>query len=257
LSGAPDEPQLLFSPTSSTTLVVRSSVAPGKPYKEYRQYLRHDFFFSCAYCTMAESEAQAIRLTIDHYEPRKARPKLENVYDNLMYACDECNKRKGDRCPPSEARANGHRFFRPDQDVREEHFQRSGIRVEAKSNVGNYSIEALDLNRQALRRLREIRERLTKCDRHANEGVLGLRTFHIDQLPQEIKGQAALAIKDAGLTDVKTADEIDDLLRRYARSPLIDLDPEAERLTQERMASLKSTEALFPQVWRAPRKKRS
>ena len=40
-------------------------------------------------------------------EPQKARPDLADSYDNLMYACDECNMRKGDRCPPPEARGKG------------------------------------------------------------------------------------------------------------------------------------------------------
>ncbi len=107
-------------------LVVRSTVPVRKNYSDYREFLRYDFFFSCAYCTIAESEAQAIRMTIDHYEPRNARPDLENTYDNLMYACDECNKRKGDRSPPPDARANGFRFMRSDQDFRDEHLECKG-----------------------------------------------------------------------------------------------------------------------------------
>ena len=56
----------------------------------------------------------AIRFTIDHYEPRSARPELENDYNNLMYCCDTCNSLKGDRCPPQSARHDGFRFYRPD-----------------------------------------------------------------------------------------------------------------------------------------------
>src|ERR1700722_5601923 len=98
-------------------IVTRSQVEPGKRYTEYRQPLRRDFFYSCAYCTMTEFEAQSIRMTIDHYEPRNARRDLENDYTNLMYACTVCNERKGDRYPPPEARADGKRFFRADAEV--------------------------------------------------------------------------------------------------------------------------------------------
>jgi hypothetical protein len=112
---------------------------------------------------MSEAEAQAIRFTIDHYEPRNARPDLIDEYENLMYSCDECNLRKGDRSPPPQARADGYRFFRPDRDLHEDHFRESARRLQGKSNVGHYSVEALDLNRLSLRRLREIRERLTEC----------------------------------------------------------------------------------------------
>jgi hypothetical protein len=45
---------------------------------------RNDFFYSCAYCTMSEAEAQATRFTVDHYEPKNAQPDLINAYDNLM-----------------------------------------------------------------------------------------------------------------------------------------------------------------------------
>src|SRR6266446_2489582 len=182
------------SGSATSALVTRSAVPVGLQYPGYRQFLRYDFLYSCAYCTMSEAEGRAIRFTIDHYEPRNARPDLQDEYANLMYSCDECNLRKGDRCPPSQARADGYRFFRPDQDLHQEHFQQNGLRLEAKSNVGYYSVEALDLNRSPLRRLREIRERLTQCDRLVVEGVLGLRRFHIDQLPPKVKGPALRAI---------------------------------------------------------------
>src|SRR5438067_4689566 len=103
-------------------LVERSEVEPDLPYREYREQLREDFTYSCAYCTTSEFEAQGIRMVIDHYEPRKLRSDLENSYENLMYSCDDCNVLKGDRSPPQSARDDGYRFFRPDQDYRHETF---------------------------------------------------------------------------------------------------------------------------------------
>ncbi len=38
----------------TTYLVVRAVLSPGLPYQSYREPLRQDFCFSCAYCTMAE-----------------------------------------------------------------------------------------------------------------------------------------------------------------------------------------------------------
>lgn len=247
---------LPFSSSTEVVLVERSTVPADLQYGEYRQYLRHDFFYSCAYCTMSEAEARAIRFTIDHYEPRNARPDLVHEYNNLMYSCDECNKRKGDRCPPPNARADGYRFFRPDQDAYNNHFQLSGIRVGAKSHVGEYSIQALDLNRLALRRLREIRERLTNCDRLVAEGVRGLRKFHIDRLPPSIKGAAMRAIGQADNFANEIVKEIDSLLRNHARSELIDTDPESKSRAQERTNKLKEMQSLHAGSWRAPRKKR-
>ncbi|MGC1294505.1 MAG: hypothetical protein WA869_05640 [Alloacidobacterium sp.] len=60
----------------SSALVERSVVPKGLQYGNYKKYLRYDFMYSCAYCSMSEAEAQAIRFTIDHYEPRNARPEL-------------------------------------------------------------------------------------------------------------------------------------------------------------------------------------
>ena len=241
-----------------TALVIRSAVTPDKPYPEYKPWLRNDFFYSCAYCTMSEAEAQAIRFTIDHYEPIKARPDLIDVYDNLMYCCDECNRRKGDRCPPPDARADGFRFFLPDLDYRRDHFKRSGLRLEPMSNVGSFSIDALDLNRKLLRTLRALRERLTKCDEHIAEGILALRRFPIDRLPPRIKGGAVRYISQAINARDERANAIDQILREYARSPLIEVEsgPELEARTQERQARLKNAEALYPGNWRAPRKGR-
>lgn len=247
-----DKPPDLPAPQETdASLVTRSAVDPGLPYTEYRQTLRYDFFHSCAYCTMSEAEATAIRFTIDHYEPRAAHPELVNEYSNLMYACDECNQRKGNRYPPSNARANGYRFFRPDEDAYSTHFELSGIRLEGKTNVGSYSIEAIDLNRLALRKLREIRRRLTECDKLVAEGVVALRKFHIDQLPPHVKRKVAGTIAKASAVASQMRDDIDNLLRKYARSPLIDPDPDGEARAKARSKKLSDLRILFPGTWRA------
>jgi hypothetical protein len=247
---------MLLPTEASIPRVVRSAVPAGKGYAEYRPYLRYDFFYSCAYCMMTEAEACAIRFTIDHYEPRKARPELEHEYENLMYACDPCNGRKGDRCPPPEARAVGYRFFRPDEDSFADHFYLTGLRIESKTQVGEYSINALDLNRQTLRRLRGIRRRLADCDSLVAEGVLGLRRFHIDQLPPHIKGQALSAINRASGVAADIVKDIDEILRSNARSELVDDDPDSETRSAERAANLGKWGALYPGTWRAPRTSR-
>ena len=147
--------------TAKAGPLTRSVVPPtGLRYGEYRQHLRRDFYYSCAYCTMAETESHGMGFEIDHYEPRTAAPHLEDDYGNLLYACETCNNMKGDRCPPPKARADGHPFFRPDQDIYDEHFQTRNSLVESETNVGKFSIDFLELNRLSLRTLREIRARL-------------------------------------------------------------------------------------------------
>jgi hypothetical protein len=245
----PAPPQQLPAANQGNALVVRSDVPADLPYREYLKYLRKDFVWSCAYCTMSEAEAMAIRFTIDHYEPRWARPDLLNAYDNLMYSCDECNTRKGDLVPPETARQKGVRFFRPDMDARSDHFELEGVQVKSKTDIGEFSIDAIDLNRRSLRTLRDIRQRLTRCDEMVAEGVLALRRFHIDRLSESIKQRAATTIRRAIKEATETADDIDELLSNYARSPLLGPDDDADadaKEARQRKAQMADWKALFP-----------
>jgi hypothetical protein len=204
---------------------------------------------------MSEAEARAIRFTIDHYEPKEARRDLINAYENLMYACDECNRRKGDRYPPPDARKDGHRFFRPDQDLRKEHFERNEIWIREKSPVGFFTINALDLNRAALRRVRELRARLYECDAYIVDGIGALRSFAVDTLPTDIRAKVLEKIKQAMNVAEGLSDAIDSVLRDFAKSPLIDPDGDSERRAKERAKQLQELEAMYPGSWRAPRKR--
>jgi hypothetical protein len=237
----------------SNSLVVRSQVTPGQAYPAHKESLRKDFVYSCAYCTMCESEAHAIRFTIDHYEPKSVMPELADDYENLMYCCDTCNALKGSRCPPQKARDEGYRFFRPDRDARSDHFEKSGIRLNSKTKIGSYTIDGVELNRQSLRRLRDLRERLTKCDEFVTNGILALKKFHIDQLPAGIKGSAIRAVRDAEAMSERIKEDIDAVLGDYARSPFIDPDPDV-RSRAESLARLRAIEAMLPGQWQAPRK---
>jgi 5-methylcytosine-specific restriction endonuclease McrA len=109
-------------PDENSGIVVRSEVGPVRHYREYREVLRHDFWYACAYCSMAEIESRGIAFEIEHYEPA-GDPKLEHAYHNLMWACAECNDLKTDWTPPAEARAQGLRFIRPDHDDPRDHLE--------------------------------------------------------------------------------------------------------------------------------------
>ena len=145
MSGKPGKTSLPAPVAGPTPLVIRTAVPDGLPYNDYRHYLRRDFLYSCAYCTIAESEASAIKFTIDHYEPKNARADLINTYSNLMYACNSCNLYKGDRVPSDTARAAGIRYFRPDTDRRSEHFNLNGLRIDGQTEIGNFTVLAVYL----------------------------------------------------------------------------------------------------------------
>src|SRR5512133_1733520 len=120
---------------SQTAEVVRSNPPTCTQYLDYRAYLRRDFWYACAYCTLAECEAAGVGFEIDHYLPQHRYPELGDDYTNLFWSCSHCNKLKGDY--PTEAAARkGYRFYRPDMDDPRDHFimsELSPTRIEAKS----------------------------------------------------------------------------------------------------------------------------
>lgn len=229
-------------------LIVRSTVQPVDSYLEYKKTIRYDFWYSCAYCTITESEAHAVYFTIDHYEPQTAKPNLRNVYSNLMYCCGTCNERKSDRCPPAEAREAGYRFFRPDQDDFQEHFDQSGWLLNGKTNTGNYTIQAVDLNRGALRRLRELRSRATKCLEDIDAGIHSLVSAKIDRLPANIRGYAH-TLRSRLIESTKLLEgNIESFLRDQAASPFVDSEDD-KRHKKERAAYLENVKAIYPDAW--------
>jgi hypothetical protein len=199
---------------------------------------------------MSESEATAIRFTIDHYEPRSARPDLEKEYSNLYWCCDECNLRKGDITPPDNARAAGYRVFRVDEEISSDHFELHGLLLKRRSNVGEFTIDVADLNRSSLRRLRDLRLRLVECDAFVSEGIAALRRSNIDRLKPDVRGRAFTAIMRTAQMAEQLADDIDDHLRMAAKSSLIDPDPESAERAADRRERMKTLKGLFEGTWR-------
>lgn len=237
--------------SEKTELVIRSEVPDLAEYSLYREYLRADFFFSCAYCTMAETEAQAVNFTIDHYEPKTKNQALMHQYDNLMYCCIDCNRYKGNRWPTASQQQKGYNFFRPDHHIYGEHFERGGASgvekiIKEKTAIGYYTINALSLNRKSLQRLRHIRDRAMECDAHVLGGLRALRTFQLDQLPPKIRGRAATQINAAIAFANQVLDQVDAILEANGRSPLIDPDEDAKTHARERAKRLKHLDELRP-----------
>ena len=72
---------------------VRKHGPDGYPnYRSYRPWLRDEFAFRCVYCLWRE--LWFTELQIDHFLPKKLHPELAANYDNLVYACAWCNRRK-------------------------------------------------------------------------------------------------------------------------------------------------------------------
>ena len=93
---------------------------PEREYQDYTQYrdlLRRDFQYRCAYCLTQEfflgGEAG---FHIDHHHPVSGPhgdEALRAVYANLYWSCAECNTNKGDTWPDATEYAQGQRFIDP------------------------------------------------------------------------------------------------------------------------------------------------
>jgi hypothetical protein len=203
---------------------------------------------------MAESEAHGISFEIDHYIPQKSRPDLICDYHNLMYACQVCNRYKGDLYPPPTAQADNYRFFKTDIDFFGDHYVFSAVRLAGRTRIGKFTIDALHLNRKALRDLRELRERLAKCEEYVSRGLAGLRKFSIDQLPQGVRLKAKRLIEEMEAKGGAAHSRIEDAMRKLSRSELLDPEDEDPERDAERVRRLKLLESLYREPWRGRRR---
>lgn len=71
-------------------------------YRQYRNWLRDEFSFRCVYCLRRETWLTLRRdYEIDHFLPKSEHQDVERDYDNLVYACSECNGTKAAKYLPS------------------------------------------------------------------------------------------------------------------------------------------------------------
>lgn len=173
-----------------------------------------------------------------------------------MYSCMHCNGLKSDIYPPADARKEGKRFFRPDQDSYSDHYEPHGLQLKARTEVGRFNIIMLQINgRQALGRVRDARERLTKLSEFVAFDVQALKNYKIDRLPPELRAKAMAIARDADAVKGQLEVQIDEILSAYAASALADQDPQKTAGGAERRAELKTLAGLYPGDWRGRSKK--
>lgn len=88
-----------------------------RDYTRYRELLRSDFQYRCAYCLIPEyHNGGSANFAIDHFLPVRGvfgRPDLEANYRNLYWCCLECNQNKADQYPDPRQEAQGYRWIDP------------------------------------------------------------------------------------------------------------------------------------------------
>jgi len=109
----------------------------------YKPWLRDEFCFRCVYCLMRERwyPSGHVAFGVDHLRPRAHAPDRASDYENLVYACQDCNALKGDARgvpDPCDSPYGAHLRIRQD-----------GV-IAGLSAVGQWLIDALRLNRATL-----------------------------------------------------------------------------------------------------------
>jgi uncharacterized protein (TIGR02646 family) len=138
----------------------------GKGYSKYRACLRLEFAHRCAYCGTAEVEVRPVRkqagFEIDHFRPQASFPGLAATYQNLYWACPQCNRVKAQKWPTADEIRRGYRFVDPCLDTPADHLEIEGDRVVAKTPAGEYTIDEIQLNSVVHVRNRAERQTLLK-----------------------------------------------------------------------------------------------
>lgn len=231
----------------SSYLVKRQAVPNfGNDHLKYREYLRVDFWYSCAYCSISEREAEGLGFQIDHHRPVNVGG--SSSYDNLMYACTHCNRRKEDIWPSPQRQAAGYRYLRPDADDFTEHLEPDGDQVKPRTKPAEFTTQVIGLNRAPLRHLRASRANFLSARDALIVGTRALVGQSLDRLPPEIRG-LVLKLRAQAKQLVDEYDTIaEEALSAFNHSPLLDPDPSAAQHTAERRKYLKSIGVVSPRA---------
>ncbi len=230
----------------ATTLptVIRSEVEVRKDYHKYLNNLRSDFYYSCAYCSIMEQEACGIRFEIDHYYPKSKYPELKSDYHNLMYSCEKCNSFKTDFFPDDNQVSKGYVIIRPDESNPSNHFKIKGILLTGITPTGEFNIDWLNLNRLQLKKLREIRNKLSKSREFIAFGLKLLASARIDRLKPNERAVFLNIIKQFKNRELKIITSFQELAEKIAKSVLLDEDPEKKTRLERRKKYLKEQKAI-------------
>jgi 5-methylcytosine-specific restriction endonuclease McrA len=231
--------------SGSGYLVARSSVIPGKQYADYKEFLREDFWYSCAYCSISEVEAKGLGFEIDHYLPQKNHKNKVNEYENLYWSCHHCNNLKGD-FEITASMDQEYYIIRADKELHSDHLGINGEELESKSKTGEFNICFFDLNSLSLQRVRQLRRRFNDVAEYISSGIRFLNEFNIDQISPDDRGRF-ITVREKLLSKNRESAEIfKTLLKELCHSLQIDPDPSRPKRLRARRKYMKEIGAITP-----------
>ena len=139
-------------------------------YQSYRPWLEDEFVFRCIYCLKRMVWAPTDVWSVDHIIPQNKAKALACVYDNLVLACQCCNRMKSNQRVPDPGLVVYGQCLRVSCDGA----------IVPLNRVGSRLLRALRLNepryqRWRSQRMRELRA-LARCDPEGYEQVMGFPT---------------------------------------------------------------------------------
>lgn len=140
-------------------VVRRTDYPKFSDYRRYKQHVREDFQYRCAYCRLHE-RAYGLRrsMSIDHFRPKTHFKELIADYGNLYYCCGPCNDRKSNHWPDAKQRKRGMRFVDVCREEWNDHLEVINDVIAAKTSAGRYTCEKLKFDRPGLiQRIRGLR----------------------------------------------------------------------------------------------------
>jgi len=152
----------------------------------------------------------------------------------------------------------GNIILRPDKHDPRDHLKLNGIRLDALTHTGQFNIRIMRLNNLRMRRLRELRERLSYANDIIAFGLIQLSTMSIDRFKGTYRLKI-LALRDKILGRKLEIDQCaDEIIREKCKSPFVDPDPDKDQQLKDLKAFMKSQRAITgEQFSRGSRKKGS
>ena len=115
-----------------------------RSYEKYEPELREDFHHICGYCGKSEAVTKK-GFEIDHFVPQTLAEELTDCYENLVYSCFTCNRKKGAKWPTQDtsiAHNGSVGFCDPATDEFDSHLQRDNDgKIISRSAVGEYMLK--------------------------------------------------------------------------------------------------------------------
>ena len=153
--------------------IKRTCTKSYKDYRRYKEYLKHDFNSRCAYCNLMDSMVTSF-FEIDHFVPQRIAIEhgfdfLITDYNNLVYACRNCNHEKSDQFDGDLAKNcyENKLFYNPVEcDYNTIFYRNEYGTISSRDSLGNEMITRLKLYR-TIHNLAWICERLALLEKNS------------------------------------------------------------------------------------------